>query len=87
MMNPPNWLNAVILVALLIALYMNVSWPWGVLFIYWALPSILSGEAHLIGPIFREQSPILFWFVTMLWALLGVMMILADAAPSIINFS
>lgn len=84
-MTPPNWLNALILAALLLALYMNWSWPWGLLFVYWAVPSILSGEAHLIGPIARAHAPILFWLVTTLWVALGALMILADAAPYLVS--
>ena len=84
---PPNWLNTVVLAALLIALYMNWSWPWGLLFIYWAAPAIRSGEAFLIGPISRAQAPLLFYTVTLLWALLGAMMIVADIAPHLVNNS
>lgn len=84
-MKPPSWLTTLVLAALLVTLYMNWSWPWGVLFIYWALPSYISGEAFLIGPIAREESPILFWVVTVLWLMLGVVMILIDAAPTVIQ--
>ena len=83
--NPPVWLSALALLGLSVALYFNLSWPWGVLFIYWAIPSILSGQAFLIGPIDRGQSPILFWIVTVLWVLLGLLMILADGAPSLVE--
>ncbi len=81
----PDWLSALVLFGLCLALYFNLSWPWGVLFIYWALPSIVSGQAILIGPIDRDESPILFWVVTVLWALLGLMMILADVAPTFVE--
>lgn len=80
-----DWITALVLAALLFTLYMNWSWPWGVLFIYWALPAYLSGEAFLIGPISRRENPALFWIVSTLWVLLGVMMILVDVAPSILN--
>ena len=85
MMTPPNWLNALVLVGLLVALYMNWMWPWGLLFVYWAVPAIRNGETLLIGPMSRAQAPVLFWLVTTLWIVLGVMMILVDAAPSIVN--
>ena len=84
-MNVPRWLTGLVLVGLLIALYMNWAWPWGLLFIYWSALALLSGEAFLLGPIKRNQDVILFWIVTVLWTLLGAMMLLADAAPSFIN--
>lgn len=82
---PPVWLNVLVLAGLCVALYFNLSWPWGVLFIYWAVPSILSGQVFLIGPIDRDESPILFWVVTVLWMLLGVLMVLADVAPTFLE--
>ena len=84
-MTVPRWLTALVLVGLLVALYLNWSWPWGLLFIYWAVPSIWTGEAHLIGAIRRVEAPFLFWMVTVLWVVLGVLMILVDAAPSVVS--
>lgn len=81
----PRWTLYLVIVGLLLALYMNWSWPWGLLFIYWAVLAMFAGEAFLIGPISREHDPDLFWIVTVLWALLGVMMILVDVAPSLLN--
>ncbi|MGI9406034.1 MAG: hypothetical protein ACR2O4_06645 [Hyphomicrobiaceae bacterium] len=77
--------NGIVFLALLAALYMNWSWPWGVLFIYWAVPAYVTGEAFLVGKLTREDDAPLFWSVTVLWAATGVMMILVDAAPSVLN--
>ena len=81
----PRWLTVLVLIGLLVALTMNWWWPWGLLFLFWTVPAIRMGEVHLIGTIPRDQQPILFWIVTVLWVLLGVAMILVDAAPSVIN--
>lgn len=84
---PSHLSNIAALCALLFATYMNWSWPWGLLFIYWMVPSILHGEAHLINPISRSTNPALFWIVAGLWMILGVLMILVDVAPEfVINF-
>ena len=84
-MHVPTWMTVLALVGLLVALYMNWSWPWGLLFIYWTVPSILTGQTQLIGPLSRETQPILFWVVIALWLSLGAMMILTDAAPRLFN--
>lgn len=84
-MKVPAWLTVLALMSLLLALYLNWSWPWGLLFIYWTIPSLWSGETRLVGPLSRAASPILFWSVVALWLLLGVMMILADAAPALVK--
>ena len=82
-MKSQDSLTIIVLIALLGALYMNWSWPWGLLFIYWAVPSYLNGEAFLVGPISLKESPILFWIITILWMVLGVMMILSDVTPGL----
>lgn len=73
--------NTLALAALLFATWMNWSWPWGALFIYWTVPAIRFGEIHLVGPVPRDDQPVLFWTVTALWMLLGAMTIMVDAAP------
>lgn len=80
-MAPSRLVNSLVLAALLVATWMNWSWPWGALFIYWAVPAIHFGEAHLIGPVPRDEQPVLFWAVTALWVLFGILFILTDAAP------
>ncbi len=84
-MKAPAWLSALILIGLCVALYFNLSWPWGVLFVFWTVPSIVNGQALLLGPIDRDESPILFWVVTVLWLLLGLLMILVDVAPTFVE--
>ena len=84
-MKSQDRLTVFVLIALFVALYMNWSWPWGLLFIYWAVPSYLNGEAFLVGPISLKENPILFWIITILWIVLGVIMILSDVAPALIK--
>lgn len=74
-------LNYVAFAALFASLFIGWQWPWGLLFIYWAVPSWMAGEAHLLGPVYREQDPVLFWAIVTLWGLLGILMVLADIAP------
>lgn len=63
---------------LLIATYLQWYWVWGVLFVYWAVPAVLSGEAILVEPIARSSHPILFWMITAMWLGFGALTIVAD---------
>lgn len=63
---------------LLIATYLEWYWVWGVLFVYWAVPAVLSGEVFLVEPIMRSDQPILFWIITAMWLGFGVWTIVAD---------
>ena len=80
-MAAPRTVNVVVLAGLLFATWMNWSWPWGVLFISWTIPSIRYGEAYLIGPVPRDEQPVVFWTVTGLWVFFGVLAVMVDAAP------
>ncbi|MEM7221586.1 MAG: hypothetical protein AAF495_01315 [Pseudomonadota bacterium] len=73
-----KWPTAILLPVLLIATYFSWYWVWGLLFLYWALPAIRSGEAFLVEPIERASNPVLFWAITAMWAGFGVWTLVAD---------
>ncbi len=75
-------LNYIVFAVLIAAAFLGWQWPWGLLFIYWVVPSYMTGETHLLAPVTREQDPILFWAIVTLWAVFGVLMLLADIAPN-----
>ena len=60
-------------------------WIWGILFIFWAIPAFLTGETHLVGSVPRDTQPVVFWLVTVLWIVLGVLTILLDLAPETVE--
>jgi len=51
------------------------TWMWGVLFWYWAIPSLLSGETYFMERVGRKEDPILFWVTIVSWILIGGMFI------------
>lgn len=84
-MKIPNWLTALVLIFLLIALFMNWLWPWGLLFLSWSIPSLYTRETQLIGVVSRDEEPYLYWPIVVLWFALSVLMIVIDLAPSVVN--
>ncbi len=73
-----RWPTALAIPILLIATYLEWYWVWGVLFVYWAVPAVLSGEVFLVEPIMRSDHPILFWIITAMWLGFGIWTIVAD---------
>lgn len=55
-----------------IAIFMNWDWAWGVLFLFWVVPDLISGNTYFIEPIEKKQSPILYWVIIVSWILLAV---------------
>lgn len=84
-LHTPRWVNVVALAVLLVAIWMNWMWIWGILFICWAVPAFLTGESHLVGSVSRDSQPVIFWLVTALWIVLGILTILGDLAPGTVE--
>lgn len=81
----PAFINAIVFLGLLVALILNWSWPWGVLFLYWTIPAIRGRVTILVSEINRDDQRVLFWAVTILWILIGILMILTDLTPALVN--
>ena len=76
-------INFAVFAALMVATWFRWYSPWGVLFIYWIIPSFFSGRAILVSEVTREETPVLFWLVQLAWLALGIMMILMDFVPEL----
>ncbi|SLN33152.1 hypothetical protein [Ruegeria meonggei] len=81
-MSTSRTINYVALPILLVAAVLGLYWVWGALFLWWLVPSIMTGQTALVFDITRDQDPILFWVVAILWAVFGLMMIAASLFPS-----
>ena len=54
-----------------VVFYPHYQWLWGVLFLYWTIPSLVSGISYFIEPIHRRDNPLLFWVITFTWLVLS----------------
>lgn len=73
--------NYVALPILLVASALGIYWIWGLLFLWWVVPTLMNGQAFLVFEVNREEDPYLFWAIVVLWAGLGAMMIVASLLP------
>ncbi len=72
-----------VFIVLVVSAFLGWQWPWGLLFLYWTVPSVISGQAFLLGPVQRDKDPIFFWAIVLVWALFGALMIAADIFPGL----
>ena len=74
-------LNYIAFPVLVCAAALGIYWIWGLLFLWWLVPAVMSGQAHFVFEVGRSEDPLLFWAVALLWALFGIMMIAASLFP------
>ncbi|WP_052261645.1 hypothetical protein [Leisingera sp. ANG-M1] len=80
-MNRQRLLNYIAFPVLTGAAVLGIYWIWGLLFLWWLVPAVISGQSFFVFEISRSEDPLLFWAVAALWALFGVMMIAASLFP------
>lgn len=73
--------NYVALPVLLAAAVLGHNRVWGLLFLWWTILTLLTGQALLVFEINRDGDPVLFWAIVCLWAVSGLMMLAASLFP------
>ena len=66
------------LAALLIATWMDWQWVWGVFFLYWAVLGIMTGQAFVVRTVDQDESPLLFWLISVTWLVVAALSIFYD---------
>ncbi|MBO9446900.1 hypothetical protein [Ruegeria sp. R14_0] len=75
--NPFSW---IVFVCLLLATWFQVFSIWGALFMWWAVSSFMTGQAFLIETIDSQENPPLFYAITTMWFLFGLLYVVQDLA-------
>ena len=75
-----RWFTLVAIAIVLVAVIFDLQWVWGLFFLFWATPSIFTGETFLVEPVRRAENPWLFWTIVTLWLSLSLALIGLDIA-------
>ena len=75
-----RWFTLVAIAIVLTALLFELQWVWGLLFLFWAAPSLFTGKTFLVEPVHRAENPWLFWTIVTLWLGLSLTLIGLDIA-------
>lgn len=73
--------TVVALAVLLVATAFGWYWVWGILFLHWAVLGIVTGNAFVLQTVRRDESPLLFWLISVAWLVLAVLAILDGFFP------
>ncbi len=67
-----KWRTIIALLLMYIAILMNWQWAWGILFLLWVIPDVLTGITYFIEPIEKKENPLLYWVIVISWILMAL---------------
>lgn len=62
-----KWLTLIGLPVLIYATLNGLFFIWGLLFLFWGVISLRSGQVFLLEDIHRRDDPALFWIIFTMW--------------------
>ncbi len=77
-----NWKSILAIIVVLGALILDVYLLFGILYIVWAILGLKSGHAFIIEDVKREDCPIIFWIITLIWLFSGIYVLIAYSNAS-----
>ena len=73
-----KWKTILALILVCAAILLEQNWLWGVLFLFWSVLSVRSGETFFVERLSRRRDPVLYWLVVAIWIGLSLYLIIAD---------
>lgn len=55
-----------------VAVVMNLTWVWGIIFLVWVIPDLKTGSTYFFEAIHRKQNPIMYWIIVGSWLWLSL---------------
>ncbi|APD07145.1 hypothetical protein UJ101_01629 [Flavobacteriaceae bacterium UJ101] len=62
-----KWRTIVALILMYLIIFMQWEWAWGILFLIWVIPDLITGSTYFMEPIHKKENPILYWFIMITW--------------------
>ena len=67
-----KWRTILGLIFMYIAIWFNWQWAWGILFLLWVIPDLITGVTYFMEPVEKKENPILYWIIILSWILMSV---------------
>jgi len=67
-----KWRTILGLFCVYIAMWFNWQWAWGILFLLWVIPDMITGVTYFMEPIEKKEHPILYWMIIFSWILMSL---------------
>ena len=67
-----KWRTILGLIFIYIAMWFDWQWAWGLLFLLWVIPDLITGVTYFMEPIEKKKNPILYWIIILSWILMSL---------------
>lgn len=67
-----KWRTIVGLILVYLAIWFELQWIWGILFLFWVVPDLISGSTFFMEEINKKEHPLLYWLIVVSWLLMAL---------------
>jgi len=67
-----KWRTILGLIFIYLAMWFNWQWAWGILFLLWVIPDLITGVTYFMEPVEKKEHPILYWIIIGSWILMSL---------------
>ncbi len=68
-----KWKALLAILLLWVAFFTDQVWVFALLFVLWALQSVVAGETHFVELVRRDRNPVVFWVIVASWIAMSVL--------------
>ena len=78
-----KWRTILGLIFIYIAMWFDWQWAWGVLFLLWVIPDLMTGVTYFMEPIEKKEHSVLYWIIIVSWILMSLYSIASLFVPEL----
>lgn len=67
-----KWKSLIGVALLWVAVILGIEWVWGLVFLMWLIPDLMSGDTYFLEYISRKENPISYWLIMGSWLIFSV---------------
>ena len=62
-----KWKSLVGVALLWVAVILEIEWVWGLVFLMWLIPDLMSRDTYFLEYVSRKENPISYWLIMGSW--------------------
>lgn len=67
-----KWRSIIGLALMYVAIMLNITWVWGLFYLFWVVPDIVTRRTYFMEEIDRDEHPVLYFVVVISFLFLAI---------------